>query len=69
MDDGVDTAATNVFTRRDGVIRHFWGEEMGFDTADPGQDPRGAVELSVLWSVLDLTPDGRGTDWYPKLSY
>jgi predicted dithiol-disulfide oxidoreductase (DUF899 family) len=69
MDDGTDTAAQNVFTRRDGTIRLFWGEEMGFDTADPGQDPRGAVELQSLWQVLDLTPDGRGTDWYPKISY
>jgi predicted dithiol-disulfide oxidoreductase (DUF899 family) len=23
----------------------------------------------VLWNVLDLTPDGRGTDWYPKIAY
>lgn len=69
MDDGIDTAAINVFTRRDGTIRHFWGEEMGFGTADPGQDPRGAVELSVLWNVLDLTPGGRGTDWYPRITY
>jgi predicted dithiol-disulfide oxidoreductase (DUF899 family) len=69
MDDGTDTAAQNVFVRRDGTIRLFWGEEMGFGTADPGQDPRGAVELSSLWSVLDLTPGGRGTDWYPKISY
>jgi len=69
MDDGTDTAATNVFTRRDGAIRHFWGEEMGFDTADPGQDPRGAPDLMVLWNILDITPGGRGTDWYPKLSY
>ncbi|WP_337185697.1 DUF899 family protein [Phenylobacterium sp.] len=69
MDDGTDGAATNVFTRRDGTIRHFWGEEMGFATADPGQDPRGAPDLMVLWNILDLTPDGRGTDWYPKLSY
>jgi predicted dithiol-disulfide oxidoreductase (DUF899 family) len=22
-----------------------------------------------LWNVLDTTPEGRGTDWYPKLSY
>ncbi len=20
-----------------------------------------------LWTILDLTPGGRGTDWYPKL--
>jgi predicted dithiol-disulfide oxidoreductase (DUF899 family) len=69
MDDGVDTAATNVFTRKDGVIRHFWGEEMGFETADPGQDPRGAPDLMVLWNILDLTPGGRGTDWYPSITY
>ena len=25
--------------------------------------------LWPLWNVLDLTPEGRGTDWYPKLSY
>src|ERR1043165_9975867 len=33
MDDGTDTAAINVFTRQDGVIRHFWGAELGFESA------------------------------------
>src|SRR5437868_4189271 len=37
-----DNAGFNVFTRSGGVIRHFWGDEMGMETADPGQDPRGA---------------------------
>ena len=69
MDDGTDTAAENVFTRRDGTIRHFWAAEAGFGTEDPGQDPTNAPDLMVLWNVLDLTPEGRGTDWYPKLSY
>jgi predicted dithiol-disulfide oxidoreductase (DUF899 family) len=69
MDDGGDGAAENIFTRRDGTIRHFWGAEAGFATADPGQDPTTAPDLMVLWNVLDLTPEGRGTDWYPKLSY
>jgi len=64
-----DMAGLNVFTRRDGMIRHFWGGEMGFETADPGQDPRGAPDLMPLWIILDNTPEGRGTDWYPKLSY
>jgi predicted dithiol-disulfide oxidoreductase (DUF899 family) len=22
-----------------------------------------------LWNVLDFTPEGRGSDWYPKLDY
>ena len=67
--EGEDGAAFNVFSRRDGTIRHFWAGEMGFETADPGQDPRGAPDLMPIWTILDSTPDGRGTDWYPKLDY
>ena len=67
--DDADVPAFNVFTRRDGSIRHFWSGEMGAATADPGQDPRGAPDLMPLWTILDHTPEGRGTDWYPKLSY
>ena len=62
-----DIPALNVFIRKDGTIGHSWGDEMGHETADPGQDPRGAIDASLLWSLLDLTPGGRGTDWYPKL--
>ena len=64
-----DTAAFHVFTRRDGTVRHFWGGEMGFETADPGEDPRGAPDLMPLWTVLDSTPEGRRADWYPSLEY
>ena len=67
--DDADVPAFNVFTRRDGTIRHFWSGEMGQETADPGQDPRGAPDLMPLWTILDSTPEGRGTDWYPQLSY
>ena len=67
--DDADMPAFNVFTRRDGTIRHFWSGEMGGSTADPGQDPRGAPDLMPLWTILDNTPEGRGSDWYPSLSY
>ena len=67
--EDADMPAFNVFTRRDGIIRHFWSGEMGSATADPGQDARGAPDLMPLWTILDSTPEGRGTDWYPKLSY
>ena len=60
-------AGMNVFTRRDGAIRHFWAEEM--QAADPGQDPRGAPDPAPLWTVLDMTPEGRPPDWYPSLTY
>jgi len=67
--EDADMPAFNVFTRRDGTIRHFWSAEMGPGTADPGQDPRGAPDLMPIWTILDSTPEGRGTDWYPKLKY
>ncbi len=64
-----DNAAFNVFTRKGGAIRHFWGDEMGMESADPGQDPRGAPDPMPIWTILDMTPEGRGTGWYPKLDY
>lgn len=67
--DDDDMPALNVFTRRDGTIRHFWSEEVGMDMADPDQDPRGAIELDPLWLVFDAVPEGRGVDWHPSLSY
>ena len=64
-----DNAGFNVFRRERATIRHFWGDEMGMETADPGQDPRGAPDPMPVWTILDMTPQGRGTDWYPSLSY
>ncbi len=69
LPDGSEIPALNVFTRRDGRVRHFWSGEMAGDSADPGQDPRGAPDLAPLWTVLDMTPEGRGEGWYPKLEY
>jgi len=68
-EDGGDIPQLLVFTKTDGAIRLFWAGEMGFETADPGQDPRGAPDLMPLWTILDSTPAGRGTDWYPSLAY
>jgi predicted dithiol-disulfide oxidoreductase (DUF899 family) len=67
--DDADIPGFSVFTRRDGKIRHFYSGEMSGEMADPGQEPRGGPDLDPLWLMLDLTPEGRGTDWYPKLSY
>lgn len=68
-ENGDDIPAYNVFTRRNGTIYHFYAGEMGFETADPGQDPRGAPDFMPIWNILDTTPEGRGIDWYPKLEY
>jgi predicted dithiol-disulfide oxidoreductase (DUF899 family) len=67
--DGSDLPGLHVFTRQGATIRHFWSGEMGFEQADPGQDPRGAPDLMPLWTILDCVPEGRGTDWYPSLEY
>jgi predicted dithiol-disulfide oxidoreductase (DUF899 family) len=67
--DGEDWGSLNVFTRKDGVIRRFWGDEMDEATADPGQDQRGSPEVAPVWSILDITPTGRPAHWYPKLEY
>ncbi|MBP7702013.1 MAG: DUF899 family protein [Phenylobacterium sp.] len=67
--DGSEDPALVVFKRERDQVRLFWASEMTLEMADPGQDPRDAPDVAALWSILDLTPDGRGTDWYPKLSY
>ncbi|MFS2007655.1 DUF899 family protein [Duganella sp. CT11-25] len=66
--DGDEWPALDVWVKRDGKVLHFWASELG-GTEDPGQDPRGAPDPTPLWNILDLTPAGRGTDWYPRLSY
>jgi predicted dithiol-disulfide oxidoreductase (DUF899 family) len=59
----------NVFRRDGDTIRHFWGSELLYEPSDPGQDPRHAETIDPLWNLFDFAPEGRGTDWYPSLSY
>jgi predicted dithiol-disulfide oxidoreductase (DUF899 family) len=67
--EDADIPGFSVFTKRDGKVYHFLSGEMSGEMSDPGQDPRGSPDLDPLWSMLDLTPDGRSIDWYPKLDY
>ncbi|HKP58740.1 MAG TPA: DUF899 family protein [Polyangiales bacterium] len=67
--DGSEGAAIVVYQRDGEQVRLFYAAEMPREAADPGQDPRTAPDIASLWSMLDLTPEGRGKDWYPKLSY
>ncbi len=69
MDDGSEYPALVVFKRDGDQVRLFWASEMTKEMADPGQDPRDAPDVASLWSILDLTPEGRPKDWYPKLKY
>jgi predicted dithiol-disulfide oxidoreductase (DUF899 family) len=59
---GDQVSRMNVFTRDDGVIRHFWASEQSASL--PGQEDRHVDTIWPLWNLLDLTPAGRG-DWHP----
>ena len=67
--DGAQLPMLNVFVRHDGAIFHTWGSEMYFLPNEPGQNPRHIDMIWPLWNALDLTPEGRGKDWYPRLGY
>ena len=67
--DGNEGPLLTVYRRDGDRVRLFYAAEMPAEAADPGQDPRGAIDVAPLWNMLDYTPEGRGTDWYPKLSY
>jgi predicted dithiol-disulfide oxidoreductase (DUF899 family) len=67
--DGTENPALVVYHREGDKVRLFWSSAMKLSMADPGQDPRDAPDIASLWNILDLTPEGRGTDWYPKLEY
>jgi predicted dithiol-disulfide oxidoreductase (DUF899 family) len=67
--DGSQLPIMNVFRRDGGVIRHFWGSELLYAPPEPGQDPRHGDTIDPLWGLFDYMPEGRGTDWYPDLSY
>jgi predicted dithiol-disulfide oxidoreductase (DUF899 family) len=67
--DGAQLPALNVFVRRDGRIHHWWHSELFILGGEPGQHPRHVDQIWPLWNLLDLTPEGRGKDWYPRLDY
>lgn len=56
--------AQHVFRRAVDGIRHFWSAELLYCELD-GQ-PRHVDLTWPLWNLLDLTPEGRGSDWYPR---
>jgi predicted dithiol-disulfide oxidoreductase (DUF899 family) len=67
--EGHQRPMLNVFHRNPDGIRHFWGSELFYAPTDHGQDPRHVGTLEPLWNLLDLTPEGRPSDWYEQLSY
>jgi predicted dithiol-disulfide oxidoreductase (DUF899 family) len=66
---GGQNTILHVFSRRPDGVHHFWSSELNMIPDDPGQNGRHIDLMWPLWNVLDTTPEGRGTDWYPSLSY
>ena len=48
---------------------HTYATELLFAPPDRGQDGRHVDSFWPLWNLFDLTPEGRGTNWYPRLRY
>jgi predicted dithiol-disulfide oxidoreductase (DUF899 family) len=67
--DGSQNPIATVFVRRDGKLHHFYSTELFFTPTDPAQDMRHVDLIWPLWNTLDLTPEGRGSDWSPRLEY
>ena len=67
--EGDQEPGLNVFRRSNGRIHHFYYTELRFVPHEPGQDHRAVDLLWPLWNLFDFTPEGRGTNWSPKLVY
>ncbi len=65
--DGAQIPACNVFVRTPDGIRHFWAAELLYAPVEG--HPRHMDLMWPIWNFFDLTPEGRGQDWFPKLSY
>jgi predicted dithiol-disulfide oxidoreductase (DUF899 family) len=68
-DKGDQWPSLNVFHRDADGIFHTYHTELLFAPREAGQDPRHVDSIWPLWNLLDLTPDGRGTDWRPSHEY
>ena len=65
--DGSQLPACNVFTKNPDGIFHFYSTELLY--APLQGHPRHMDLMWPVWNMLDITPQGRGTDWFPRLSY
>jgi predicted dithiol-disulfide oxidoreductase (DUF899 family) len=66
-ENGEQMPILNVFRRDGEALRHFWATELLYAGWD--QEPRHVDLIWPIWNVLDMTPDGRGGDDIPSLSY
>ena len=66
---GDQLPGVNVFVKRKGHVYHSYSTELLLVPPEPGQDGRPVDIIWPLWNLLDFTPEGRGENWRPRLSY
>jgi len=67
--NGDEMPASNVFVRKKQQDLTLLNTELMFAPSDPGQDMRHVDMIWPLWNLFDVTPEGRGEKWNPKLAY
>jgi predicted dithiol-disulfide oxidoreductase (DUF899 family) len=68
--EGEQRPVLNVFVRDGEGIRHAWATELMFAPREEGMEPRHVDLIWPIWSVLDMTPQGRkGEEPFPSLDY
>jgi predicted dithiol-disulfide oxidoreductase (DUF899 family) len=65
---GEQTSTLNVFSCKDGTVRHTYATELQHALRGPSESPRHVDSIWALWNLFDFTPEGRGDD-HPKLHY
>jgi len=68
-EDGRQDPMLTVFRRTADGIFHHWSSELFFAETEDGQHPRHVDTYWPLWNLFDLTPEGRGEDWWPQVDY
>ncbi len=67
--DGGQIPAINIFHKGADGIRHRYNSELLYAPWEDGQHGRHADMLWPIWNAFDMTPEGRGSDWFPRFSY
>jgi predicted dithiol-disulfide oxidoreductase (DUF899 family) len=69
-DEGEQMPILNVFTKDGDELRHTWATELMFAPREEGMEARHVDSIWPIWSVLDMTPQGRDTGSnFPSLRY
>lgn len=68
--EGEQSPILNVFARDGDGFRHRWATELMFAPREEGEEPRHVDSIWPIWNVLDMTPDGRGSESnFPAMQY